>query len=60
MGLQVRKVVHLITSTEVGRPSRRRVRLLMRVESDFFHDHKIQSRNRNSGQHFSLTLTKSL
>jgi hypothetical protein len=22
-------------------------RLLMRVESDFFHDHKIQSKNRN-------------
>jgi hypothetical protein len=41
--------VHLITSTEVGRLSRRRgpqpyerlnARLLMRVESVFFHDHK--------------------
>jgi hypothetical protein len=42
--------VHLITSTEVGLLSRRRgpqlyewlnARLLMRVESDFFPDHKI-------------------
>jgi hypothetical protein len=24
----------------------------MRVESDFFHDHKIESQNRNFGQHF--------
>jgi hypothetical protein len=30
-------------------------RLLMRVESDFFHDHKIESQNRNFGQHFFIS-----
>jgi hypothetical protein len=60
ISIQVSKVVHLITSMEIGRLSRRRgsqpyARLLMRVESDFFHDHKIQSRNRNFGQHFFVT-----
>jgi hypothetical protein len=30
--------------------------LLMRVKFDFFHDHKIEWRNLNFGQHFFVTL----